>query len=73
MRRMLVTLAVKMSIHVLPGDCVPPRVSKKVDVSSFAFLILANAASNSGDGTFLVLAASFSTFTLSVTAYAKST
>ena len=67
----ILTLAVKMSIHVLPGDSVPPSVSKNVDVSSFAFLILDSAESTSGAGTFLVLAASLSTFTLSATAYAK--
>ena len=52
-----------MSIHVLPGDSVPPRVSKKDEGSTFAFLISVRAERTSGGATRRVFAAFLSTST----------
>lgn len=65
--KIMLTSAVKISIQVLPGDLLPPRVSKKPEGSSFAFSMLDSAERTSSAATFLVLAASFNTFTLSST------
>ena len=63
----MLTSAVKISIQVLPGDSFPPRVSKKAEGSTFAFSMIDSAERISSAATFLVLAASFNTFTLSST------
>ena len=66
-QKIMLTSAVKTSIQVLPGDLLPPRVSKKPEGSSFAFSMIDSAERTSSAATFLVLAASFNTFTLSST------
>uniref|UniRef100_A0A3Q7H0D8 Uncharacterized protein n=1 Tax=Solanum lycopersicum TaxID=4081 RepID=A0A3Q7H0D8_SOLLC len=54
-------------IQEAPGDLAPPRVSRNLEESIFALSIAAKAAKISSAGTFLVLAAFFSTLTLSST------
>lgn len=58
---------VKISIHVRPGDCEPPRYSRKVEGSTLAFSIARIAAKTSVTGTFLVFAAVFKMATCSDT------
>ena len=61
------TSAVKISIHVLPGDFDPPSVSRNPEGSIFAFSITEKADKISSAATLLLLAAFFSNSTLSST------